>query len=350
VAASQENYFPLFDYLRGALAIVVMLSHDGVLPWPNAGGFAVQVFFALSGWLIGGILLRMPPKELTRFYFNRAVRIWTPYYIALALLVIVSLLRDSVTTKWLEFVFYKASFVYNIFGPPQLAVHVSEMPLAGTGNHFWSVNAEEQFYLISPIILVLIAPMLGRNVYSWIAIGALAVIAQVYASIVFGVLAAVVVRQYGDLHRHVLVRPFLFGITAATAAGIAIGVDYDSLAPFCALGIVLLLAVRGRANRLGTVIGGMSYPLYLNHWIGVFASNSLLAPTGLRGSIVGHLLSYALNIAVATTHYWCIDRNMLALRGKLFAPELGQALAIAAYILIGVGIAFGILVADRSTR
>jgi peptidoglycan/LPS O-acetylase OafA/YrhL len=165
----------------------------------------------------------------------------------------------------------------------------------------------------------------------------------VYASIVFGVLAAVVARQYGDLHGHILVRPFLFGITAATAAGIAMGVDYDLLAPFCALGIILLLAVRGRANRLGAIIGGMSYPLYLNHWIRVFASNFLLAPAVLRGSIVGHVLSYALNIAIATTHYWCIDRNMLAMRGKLFAPELGQALAIAAYILIGLGIAGGIL-------
>ena len=126
-------------------------------------------------------------------------------------------------------------------------------------------------------------------------------------------LAAVVARQYSALHKHVLVRPLLFGITAATAAGIAIGVDYDLLAPFCALGIILLLAVRGRANRLGTLIGGMSYPLYLNHWIGVFASNFLLAPAGLRGSIVGHLLSYVLNIAIATTHYWCIDRKMLEL-------------------------------------
>lgn len=78
---NQSHYFPLFDWLRIALAFVVLLSHDGLLKlWPQAGNFAVQVFFALSGWLIGGILLKLDKNELPKFYFNRAIRIWIPYF------------------------------------------------------------------------------------------------------------------------------------------------------------------------------------------------------------------------------------------------------------------------------
>ena len=69
------------------------------------------------------------------------------------MLVLVALLRDTISAKWLEFVFFKATFVYNLFGPWQLAAFRDYMPLKGTGNHFWSVNAEEQFYLLAPLLL-----------------------------------------------------------------------------------------------------------------------------------------------------------------------------------------------------
>ena len=73
----------------------------------------------MSRWLIGGILLRTPRRELPRFYFNRALRIWCPYVLALALLLAASALHDPITGKWTEFAFYKASFTYNLFGLQQ---------------------------------------------------------------------------------------------------------------------------------------------------------------------------------------------------------------------------------------
>ena len=135
------QYYPLFDWLRGFLGIIVMVSHEGLIGWEQSGNFAVQIFFALSGWLIGGILIKLEPSKLTHFYFNRAVLIWAPYYLALVLLIIASLIREPVTEKWIEFIFYKITFVYNIFGTPQLADYSHLMPLQGTENHFWSINA-----------------------------------------------------------------------------------------------------------------------------------------------------------------------------------------------------------------
>ena len=57
--SAQRNsvYYPAFDYLRILLATVVAAQHAGLVGWERAGSFSVQVFFALSGWLIGGILL-----------------------------------------------------------------------------------------------------------------------------------------------------------------------------------------------------------------------------------------------------------------------------------------------------
>ena len=155
-----------------------------------------KCFSRLSGWLIGGILLKVRPAGLPRFYFNRVVRIWGPYYAALAILIGVSLLRDPVTPKWSEFVFYKCTFVYNAFGPPQLEEHRQDMPLKGSGNHFWSVNGEEQFYLVAPILLVVVSPLIGRAVCTWIAISLLSwYFIPLYASIAMGVTAAVVVIE-----------------------------------------------------------------------------------------------------------------------------------------------------------
>ena len=97
--APQNTYYPLFDWLRIALATVVALSHDQVIRWTSSGNLAVQVFFALSGWLIGGILLETSPRNLARFWFNRATRIWIPYAVGLAILLGVSVLHDPITRK-----------------------------------------------------------------------------------------------------------------------------------------------------------------------------------------------------------------------------------------------------------
>jgi peptidoglycan/LPS O-acetylase OafA/YrhL len=340
----KTTYYPYFDYLRIALAAIVMLGHDGLIHWSQSGNLAVQVFFALSGWLIGGILLKLSKDDLPRFYFNRALRIWIPYYIACIFLIIASLLRDPINLKWTEFIFYKLSFVYNIFGTPQLDQYAQNMPLQGTGNHFWSVNAEEQFYLIAPLLLVLTTPKLSRSVLFWSAITLIACLSNIYGSIVFGVLASVVVNRYGPIHLNNRVRSALLSTTLASIVGIVGGFNYAILSPIFSVGVVLLLAVKGTQSRIGTFLGGISYPLYLNHWIGVFMGNLLLSPINLRDSPLRHILSIILNLGIAAGLYWWVDRRIVEIRGSLFSKKRGiMAIAIAyslAVIGVGVGIGF----------
>jgi peptidoglycan/LPS O-acetylase OafA/YrhL len=340
-AAADDTYYPWFDWLRGALALTVMLGHDGLIGWPLAGNFAVQVFFALSGWLIGNVLLHTRRADLPRFYFNRAVRIWVPYYIALALLLAVSLLRDHAGLKWFEFVLYKLTFVYNLFGTPQLASHIAEMPLAGTGNHFWSVNTEEQFYLLAPLLLVLAAPALGRARLTWLALSVLAWASGATPSIVFGVTAAVLASGDRALFQRPAARALLAVMGVAAAGGLVAGLSYDLLAPVVAICIVMLLGTPGTKRPLGALVGGLSYPLYLNHWLGVFIANFALRPFGLKQTAAAHVLSAVFSIAFAAALYLWIERPLLRRRAQWYTPAIGRRATFAAYAMMAAGLALG---------
>ena len=164
--------------------------------WPNAGNFAVQVFFALSGWLIGGILLRTEFKRLPNFYYNRGTRIWIPYAFAVAAIYLLSAFRDPVTTSFFKCLLYDTTFTHNWFIPKVPEV-IARMPLKGTGAHFWSISVEEQFYLAAPLLIVLLP--FGRSILFWVIVAAAAYLSQGwYGSISLGVLAAVVRFRFGD--------------------------------------------------------------------------------------------------------------------------------------------------------
>ncbi len=334
-------YYPWFDWLRAICACTVMLYHDQVLSWHHAGGFAVQVFFALSGWLIGGILLKTEPDKLFKFYFNRAIRIWIPYYFAAILLLAISVFRDPLTSKWVEIVIYKITFVYNLFGTQQLAEFKSAMPQGGVLNHFWSVNAEEQFYLVAPVLLVLGAKYFGRSVCLWILISIAAFVCDIYAAIVLGVLAAIVVDKLGNIHLTGRGRAITLAVVLLGSYCLARDIYYELLAPIVGLGIVVLLAVPARQHKFGAIFGGMSYPLYLNHWIGVYAFNFLLP--GMRDDPIRQFLSAIGNVVFAMALYWFIDRRLLAHRAAWYTPVSGLWVTYFAYGIVFIGITYGLL-------
>lgn len=337
--APSASYYPWFDWLRAVCACTVMLYHDQVFAWHQAGNFAVQIFFALSGWLIGGILMRTRPEELARFYFGRAIRIWIPYYLAAILLLAISIFRDQLTSKWIEIVIYKLTFVYNLFGTRQLAEFKQAMPQGGVLNHFWSVNAEEQFYLIAPILLVLGTRYFGRSLILWLPIAALSWYFDVYAAIVFGVVAAIVAAKRTDFHLSSTSRVLLSAIVIAGSYGLAVDFQYEHLAPILGLCIVLLLAIPSAQHKFGSIFGGMSYPLYLNHWIGVYAFNFLLP--SMRDDPIRQFLSAILNVAFAMILYWFVDRQLLAHRAVWYTPRKAYILTFMAYGIFAFGFVYG---------
>lgn len=332
-----SSYYPLFDLLRFVLATDVLLYHSGVLKWAQSGNLAVQVFFSLSGWLIGAILCNTKPEDLAKFYFARTARIWIPYFSALSLIIIISSLRDQINMKWLEFVFYKITFVYNIFGTPQLNEFLSQMPLKGTGNHLWSINAEEQFYLLAPLLLVTASRFGGRSILIWFLISVLAWKYNIYTSIIFGVLASVIRSHYPVIFDKKSARIIGFLAAVIAALGIYRGYDYLALSPFFSVSIVIMLAIKGRRNSILDFLGGISYPLYLINWIGLFTANFITSSLGLRETTLGLLLGIVASYAAATIHYIYIDKNIKDIRDSVYTKKLGYIALITGYSMVTAG-------------
>jgi peptidoglycan/LPS O-acetylase OafA/YrhL len=158
--ASSTGHLPALDGIRG-LAIVWVVLHNTADPLPptlhgashvlaflvHPGWIGVQLFFALSGFLITGILLdtQRAANYFLGFYAKRALRILPLYYTVLILLLIVvpnlqrgpTLLHATPKEQlslWL--------FIVNW-------THVAPDGFA----HFWSLAIEEQFYWFWPFIV-----------------------------------------------------------------------------------------------------------------------------------------------------------------------------------------------------
>lgn len=143
-------YYPALDGLRGIAVLAVMLCHTLYRPLV-LGWMGVPLFFALSGFLITGILLRAKsqPSYFGRFYKRRALRIFPIYYLFIAISLIAGLyLAMPVKDLWRAAVYIQN---YRIPGEPQ------QIP-GFFGGHTWSLAVEEQFYLLWPALVWILSP------------------------------------------------------------------------------------------------------------------------------------------------------------------------------------------------
>jgi peptidoglycan/LPS O-acetylase OafA/YrhL len=339
ISAHQTTaYYPSFDYLRFVLAAMVVAGHSLLAPdW--TAHLAVSVFFALSGWLIGGILLQLKNENLPRFYYNRATRIWIPYFAAIILLYGLSATKEPITWRWLEFLLYHVTFVFNWFTTlPDAQTALVGLPL-GWGVHFWSICVEEQFYLFAPAFIIFL-PFLGRSLVVWSLItAALVVMQNEFAAISIGVLAAVCRDRFGDWHLTKPVTLLLLLACATTAALLPLFFRADS--PLFAVTVVLLLARPGRPYIMGGFLGGASYPIYLNHPLGLIIGHSIVKRVFPGMSEI--LPDFALGILVGVIMYLLIDRIVMERRAAYFTRTRGIQLALTGYSLVVFGLTFGIL-------
>lgn len=336
-------YYPLFDIARLVLAATVAAKHAGFAMPTYAGSLAVEVFFALSGWLIGGVLYDSARADAPRFFFNRITRIWIPYAVAIALLFGAALLKRPADFHWFEYLIHDATFTHNLFITPRDGLIRNDLPLEGAGNHFWSLAVEEQFYLVAPLI-ILFAPF-GRSLRVWAALAATAWIAGAYASIAFGVLAAFTHKRFGDWRLRSAAQ--IATAAALVASGVAVlGFEwrFDQTAPIFAVSAVLLLARAGRRSRIGEWLGGVSYPFYLNHWIGLYAAHGL-ARAAIMPEAWRPLASLAIGLAVSAALYRLIDVEVRRRKAAHYSPGVGRVSVALAYGSIAFGLFFGLLLA-----
>jgi peptidoglycan/LPS O-acetylase OafA/YrhL len=164
------------DLCRALAILLVMLSHGRVflrsaMPWAEYfrfGGFlGVELFFVLSGFLIGGILIRLSRQGGTHwlrgFYARRWFRTLPNYY--LFVLINILLVWWGTRPGELEGVWKYLVFIQNLFGP-----HPLFFPEA------WSLAVEEVFYLLFPVLFLLLGRLSGLPSVRSILIVALSVI------------------------------------------------------------------------------------------------------------------------------------------------------------------------------
>jgi peptidoglycan/LPS O-acetylase OafA/YrhL len=324
---------PKLDWLRFVLASVVVLVHSGVtFPGPIDGGLAVWVFLALSGWLIGGILLRTDQKDLPRFYYNRAIRIWIPYGCAIAMLYGAAAIMEGIDANWWKYLFYDVTFThYNFTVFPQA---LDEMPLDGTGNNYWSISVEEQFYLIAPFLLSFTG-LVPRALAAVAFALAVLFVGIAFLPIAGGVLAAAAQKKFGDWHLTPQGRVAVWGL-AILSFGYLWWDNNLLIASVFSVAVVLILSTPGRRNRLALFFGAISFPLYLNAWIGMFAANIVARKIALPEQATIYL-RYFLAVLAAIACWYLIDRPVRARRDQWYTPQLGRMAAVAAYVSVTIG-------------
>lgn len=155
-ASVLQSHMPGIDVLRGVAILMVIVFHGLYYSAPNfrwnsnianmlygltSGGWAgVNLFFALSGFLITGNLIdsKRSSNYYSRFYIRRALRI-LPIY--LLILLILGILRLATPAYLIVCVFFLANM-------PGLFLHGFYVPYSP----LWSLAVEEQFYLVWPSV------------------------------------------------------------------------------------------------------------------------------------------------------------------------------------------------------
>ncbi|AUW59844.1 hypothetical protein C1T17_18940 [Sphingobium sp. SCG-1] len=153
------TYRPDIDGLR-AIAVAAVVFYHAALPGMPGGFVGVDIFFVISGFLIGGQIYREGMAgafSYASFYARRARRILPAFLTLIAIFYVVGLLAltplelKELGKESLASIF-AASNVLFYLGGGYFAPDADRNPLLMT----WSLGVEEQFYILFPIILLLL--------------------------------------------------------------------------------------------------------------------------------------------------------------------------------------------------
>ena len=163
---SEVPYLPGLDGMR-ALAVVAVMVYHANPGWLSGGFLGVEVFFVISGYLITLLLMseheRAGRIDLTAFWIRRARRLLPALFLMLFLLLTYSWIFEWDTLgklrgDLLASVFYVTNWYQIWVGQGYGAVN-DFVPL----RHLWSLAVEEQFYLVWPVVMLLILRRTGTR-------------------------------------------------------------------------------------------------------------------------------------------------------------------------------------------
>ncbi|MBK6383491.1 MAG: acyltransferase [Chitinophagaceae bacterium] len=351
-------HYPALDGLRGLAILLVVVYHNfGFINVFFFGWLGVDLFFVLSGFLITDILLKTLHQKdyLKKFYMRRVLRIFPLYYLCLILfLLIIPQLNIAFDIKyytdnqvWLWT--YLQNWLYIFKNPDQ----------TNTLNHLWSLAVEEQFYLLWPLVILvirkpkhlllfislLLVAVLGLRLWIWTNQVADLAYFNLYTftridGICIGCMVALLLRiNKGFLSRYTSLIVLFFA--ALNFAFFFINRRYNFSFPYLALagyttfammfGLLINEAVTGKTKLINFVFnisllkffGKISYGFYIFHWpvyillgpylfsrVSKFASGSSLQFTV---SVIATLAA----VGISWLSYQYYEKRFLKLKDKL---------------------------------
>jgi peptidoglycan/LPS O-acetylase OafA/YrhL len=355
------------DGLRAIAVMGVILDHAGV-SFLRSGHGGVDVFFVISGFLLGGIVaadLAAGQFSFRAFYARRARRILPALFTVI--LVTLPFAWALMTPDQLRYygggAFSTLIFLSNVWFFDQIDYFnpgAAESPLV----HTWSLGVEEQFYIALPMLMVALTRFAPRALVPVIAAAALASFAAALLTVpehpqaafylihtrawelLAGVLGALVARRLLGTVRPV-VGEVLAGLGLAMVIGglVAIPETADwpgawTLVPVAGTALVLVFGSPvGMASRLLGLapfvwVGLVSYSAYLWH-------QPILAFLGLAGERPGTPAGIAAVVAVTLLLSWAswalVEQpfRQRRLPPRIARPALALAAAAIAAFAIG---------------
>jgi peptidoglycan/LPS O-acetylase OafA/YrhL len=176
----KNRYISGLDGLR-AIAVLAVIAYHLNFDWAAGGLLGVTVFFVLSGYLITDLLISefvtTDRINFKNFWMRRARRLLPAMFTMLIVVITwVTIFEQSLLDRLEEdtvaailyvsnwwYIFQDLSY-FESFGPPSLLTH------------FWSLAVEEQFYILWPLLIVLVLKLKVKegSLFSIILLGAIA--------------------------------------------------------------------------------------------------------------------------------------------------------------------------------
>ena len=368
---SSRQFLPEIQALRAVAVTLVVVYHF----WPRVltGGFVgVDAFFVISGFLITSHLLREADRtgtvRLWAFYARRVRRllpasVFVLLFVGLGTFLLLPTDLWSATAKEVT---ASGFYVENLWLASKAVTYSASNDVASPVTHYWSLSAEEQFYLLWPGLIILSCLgarrwLRGRTTTT-VGVTLLAVTACSFAFSVWatqahraaayfitatrawefgaGALVVLLMRRWGPslFLSRVLRWLGLGGLLAAGwfYSGATPFPGYAAALPVLATAAVIVAGDTGRADpsdrvfRLRQVqwLGDVSYSVYLWHWpLLVFAPYIVRHPLGTPELVV--LLVICLGVSGLSkryvedgTRYW--PRLRLTSRATLCAAAVAM--------------------------
>ena len=359
-----------------ALAVALVIANHAGVPGFEGGYIGVDVFFVVSGYIITSLLLRETEAKgslsIKNFYARRARRILPASSLVLIVTVLASyqylgfIQGASIAsdTKWAAV--FSANFHFIATQTQYLGAQAPPSPI----QHYWSLAVEEQFYVVWPLLLLLLVKVgRGRFSRSHPTLLLSAIIVASYAWSILSTSNSATVAYFSPLTRAcelgsgaliAVVAPrlmrglpgrsglplTLLGLTAIV--GSALMCDANTAFPGAVIGIPVLgtvgvlmggvAAPNGRYQLtlgFGPIqwLGDISYSLYLWHWpLLIIAEERASAP--LSAGQRALLVLAAVGLAAIT--YYAIEQPFRRSRWLRKRPLLSIAIGVVLIVAVVV--------------